>query len=171
MTTRTCRSAGDPPGRTKTWPVILSWMVSTRPPLSSRSTNFARRPTASMTRPLTQRAKSSGGTPAIVRGQSNRAPMIVAPMTSPQRSRATVSTSGSSGIVDRRHGLPVVAGLQLDVEGHVEGERRLHRLAHERRDAGEVRPRDLEEELVVDLEDHPCLRPGRAQALVQADHR
>ena len=43
-------------------------------------------------------AKASGVCVRTVRGQETRAPVIVAPTMRGRRSRATVSTSGSSGI-------------------------------------------------------------------------
>src|SRR6185369_9817703 len=61
-----------------------------------------RRPTASIRRPATPSANVSDEPSRSVRGHSTVASVIVAPTISPRRSRATVSTSGSSGIEGSR---------------------------------------------------------------------
>ena len=94
----TKRSSGASAGTTNSWPVIFRWTAMTQSPESSSSRSFARRPVPSIVRPTTAAANASTSSPRIVRGQSQRTSVIRAPATSGRRSRATVSTSGSSGI-------------------------------------------------------------------------
>ena len=63
---------------------------------------------------------------------------------------------------DRLHRLPVVAGLDVDGQRDVERDRGLHRLAHDRDQSVDPVARHLEQQLVVDLEQHPRGRPGLA---------
>ncbi len=137
-TSRTYGSTGAAAGTTNSWPVILRWIVRTASPDSSTTTSLARRPTASTRRPATAAANASGSCVRSVRAHEQRAPTIVAPTRRGRRSRATVSTSGSSGTGDRRldrliglgcggirpgqrgHRLPVVADLDVDGQRHVE---------------------------------------------------
>src|SRR5258706_16167309 len=155
-TRRTYGSSVPPCGTTKSWPVILRWIVRNAPPPSETTSCLPRRETPSIRRPATPAAKASGSIPRSVRAQSVVASTIVAPVIRGRRSRATVSTSGSSGIGqslpgDRRerrlerqlvclggdlvlasqgrHPLPVVADLDVDGERHRQGQGALHRLA------------------------------------------
>ncbi len=99
-TSRTYGSSGVSAGTTKSWPVIFRWMVRAASPDRSTTTSFARRPTASTRRPAMAAAKASGVCVRRVRAHEQRAPVIVAPRMRGRRSRATVSTSGSSGIAE-----------------------------------------------------------------------
>src|SRR5207249_8094576 len=83
-----------------------------------------------------------------------------------RRSAATVSTSGSSGTWIRQSGHaydcellhvgPVVAGLRFDLDAGFELVGTCHDARHHLGEAVEFGPRDLEHELIVDLEDHPA---------------
>ncbi len=97
-TRRTYGSSGSSAGTTKIWPVIFRWIVRAASPLSSTTICLPRRPTASTERPVTPSANATGSCARNVRTQFVRAPTIVAPTIRGRRSRATVSTSGSSGI-------------------------------------------------------------------------
>ena len=94
----TWRSWGVPDGSTKSWPVIFTWIASTRSPDRETTSHLARRPTSRIWRPTTSLANLPGSGWRITRGQSVQTPEIVAPTTSGRSSRAIVSTSGSSGI-------------------------------------------------------------------------
>ena len=129
------------------------------------------RPPADAPRPAGRRspsANASGVCVRSVRAHERGRPMIVAPTMRGRRSRATVSTSGSSGIGakptpsvgasgasssgassrlggdrvgagQRRHRFPVVADLDVDGQRDVERQGALHRLAQRAARAG--RPR------------------------------
>ena len=97
-TSRTYGSSGVSAGTTNSWPVIFRWIVSAASPDRSTTICLARRPTASTRRPATASANASGVCVRSVRAHEQRAPTIVAPTMRGRRSRATVSTSGSSGI-------------------------------------------------------------------------
>ena len=131
-TSRTYGSSGVSAGTTNSWPVILRWMVSAASPDSSTTTSFARRPTASTRRPAIAASNASGVWVRTVRGQPIRAPVIVAPTMRGRRSRATVSTSGSSGI-----GGPSRASARAAPRP---GPRRLRRRSRRRGSAGSSIP-------------------------------
>src|ERR1700690_355365 len=174
-----CRSDGAPDGTTNSCPVILRWTVSAASSDSSTTTSLARRPTATMRRPAMPSANAvTDAWEAIMRGQSPAAPMIVAPTTSRRRSRATVSTSGSSGIGgsrsrvagDDRHRLPVVAGLHVHGERHVQRQGTLHRLPQDRDQPGDLLAGHFEEQLVVNLQEQPRTEALDPQPAVDPDH-
>ena len=97
-TRRTYGSSGDDAGTTKSCPVILRWIVMTAPPDSPITSCLPRRPTDSIRRPARAAPTDSGAWVRRVLAHDAVASRIVAPRTRPRRSRATVSTSGSSGI-------------------------------------------------------------------------
>ena len=170
-------SSGVAAGTTNSWPVILRWMVSAASPDSSMTSIFARRPTASIRAPdHGVRERLEAVCVLSVRAQEERTPTMVAPTRRGRRSRATVSTSGSSGIGRTyewttgaargtgSHRLPVVAGLDVDGQRDVQRDRPFHRLADHRDERVDAVARDLEQQLVVDLEEHPRRRAGRPPA-------
>src|SRR5258706_2524258 len=196
-TSRTYGSGGPPCGTTNSWPVIFRWIVRNAPPDSSTTSCFARRPTASIRRPATPSANASGSTDRSVRAQYVVASTIVAPVISGRRSRATVSTSGSSGIGESlsrdrrerrlerqlvrlggdlvlasqgRHPLPVVADLDVDGERHRQGQGALHRLADDGGERINLIARCLEQQLVVDAQEEPRPEAGRRDLLGRPDH-
>src|SRR6185369_6228037 len=97
-TRRTYGSSVPPWGTTKSWPVILRWIVRNEPPSRETTSCLPRLVTPSIRRPATPSANASGSIPRSVRAHSVVASTIVAPVIKGRRSRTTVSTSGSSGI-------------------------------------------------------------------------
>ena len=103
---RSYGSRGSDAGTTNSWPVILRWTVRKAPPERSTISCLPRRPIASTRRPATPAANRAGSSSRSVRCQLTRAPVIAGPAPPSdgrrrrRRSRATVSTSGSSGIVE-----------------------------------------------------------------------
>ena len=181
-TSRTYGSTGVSAGTTNSWPVILRWIVRAASPDSSTTTSFARRPTASTRRPATASANASGVCVRSVRAHERaRADDRRADDARPQvardgldlgklRHRRPTRASGASGASirglvglggdrvgagQRRHRLPVVADLDVDGQRHVERQRALHRLAHDRHEPVDLVARHLEQQLVVDLEQQP----------------
>src|SRR6188768_1789650 len=160
----------------------------TRPSSRWRRTVFARRLTRRIVAPAISAANRSGGWGwRIVRSQLTVASVIVAPATQRWRSRATVSTSGSSGMLRNElrgdlflglfaghiasglrhpapgagivfqvpvHLLPVLPDLQVHLERHVERQGRAHDVAREGGKHRQLVLIGLEDELVVDLEQH-----------------
>ena len=129
-----------------------------------------------------------------VRAHDTRAPTIVAPTRRGRRSRATVSTSGSSGI--GRFGQPVATVSAGVADAAAPGGRGTGRIDSQSSPAftstvsgtssgiavsivsrtsatSSSTPvaRDLEQQLVVDLEQHPRRRARGRQPLGDADHR
>src|SRR3990172_1646970 len=196
-TSRTWGSRGRAAGTTKSWPVILRWIVRIAGPDSSMTSCLPRRPTPRIRRPASAAPMASGWCVRSVGGQRQVAPTIVASMTRPRRSRATVSTSGSSGISaprrdlvglvrlvglgelgkksvaagDGRHRFPVIADLDVDRQGHAQGQGALHDLAEDRHEPFDLLPTDLQEELVVDLQERPRPEAPRREPGIEPDHR
>src|SRR5439155_27147596 len=96
---------------------------------------------------------------------------ISCPISVRSRFLRSVSTSGSSGMVERRHLLPVLAGLQLDFERHAQVHRAHHDPPQLVLERWNFCRRDLEDQLVVDLEDHPRRELSLANEVVNADYR
>ena len=128
IASRSYGSTGTDAGTTNTCPVILRWIVRNAP--SDRSTMIClpRRPTPSMRRPTTPATNAAGSSSRSVRVHETRAPVISGPGPPPsgsrwrRRSRATVSTSGSSGIVgDDRTGAGAGAARDDDASGTIGG--------------------------------------------------
>src|SRR6185503_2482736 len=199
-TSRMYGSSANPARITNSWPVIFRWIVIAVSSSRSRTTSFARLDVPTISRPTTARANASGSCDRSVFSQDTRTPAIRAPTTSPRRSRATVSTSGSSGMAayqdaagsatgrhlggrfvglgeeriatrDGRHRLPVPAHLHVDGERHVQRQRALHRLAQDRDQPVDLVARHLEQQLVVDLEERARAEAAGPQPLVETDHR
>ena len=105
---RSYGSCGSAAGTTNSCPVILRWTVRKAPPSRSIRSCLPRRPTASIRRPVTPATNRAGSSSRNVRGPGDARPVMTGPAASPgsrwrRRSRATVSTSGSSGIGAARH--------------------------------------------------------------------
>ena len=87
-----------PARTTNSWPVIFRWIVIAEASSRSSTTSFARRDVPTIWRPTTAAANAASSPDRSVFSQLTRTPVIRAPTTSRRRSRATVSTSGSSGM-------------------------------------------------------------------------
>src|SRR6202035_1856283 len=102
---------------------------------------------------------SAGG----VRSTSGRSTSTASnrrPSTAPRRSRATVSTSGSSGTGNRSHLPPVVANLDVNIERHAQLGGGAHRLMKKRHQAVDLLHGSFQQKLVVHLQQHPRAQTG-----------
>ena len=120
-----------------------------------------------------------------MRVQATRTPAIVAPTILGRRSRATVSTSGSSGIDSYRatgsagaspRGTGVIASqssptLTSTVSGTSRGIALSIVRPQDGHEALDLVPRHLEQQLVVDLEQRPGVQALVPQPIGQPDHR
>ena len=96
--TRTCRASGKPPGPSTSCPVMRRCASNVSPPLSVITTHFPRRPTPVTVWPVRRRAKTVGLDGMMLRAQRTSTPVMVCPTRDARSPRATVSTSGNSGM-------------------------------------------------------------------------
>src|SRR2546430_12228427 len=118
-----------------------------------------RRPTDSMRWSTTASMNSSGSGCRTIVGKLSSQRVIVRPTSCGRRSAAIVSTSGNSGTDDSQlfHVGPVRACLHLDLDARLELVGAGHDARHFLRELVELGAGHLEEELMVDLEQHPAL--------------
>ena len=84
------------------------------------------------------------------------------------------SSGGRTALVGpdhRRHVQPVRPGGEVDLDRHVERQGRGHRLARPVAPARDLRVGGLEDQLVVDLEQHPGPQPCSRIRAVDVEHR
>src|SRR5579864_8723590 len=121
-----------------------------------------RRPSASMSIPATASTNISGSGCRTIVGKASSARSMVRPTRCGRRSLTIVSTSGSSGTSganDRElfHIGPVGACFRLDLDPGLELVCAGHDARHLLRKLVELRFRHLEEELVMNLQQHAAL--------------
>ena len=176
---RSYGSTGRAAGTTNTWPVILRWTVRNAPPARSTMTCLPRRPIASIRRPVTPSTNAAGSSSRSVRVHETRAPVISGPGPPPsgsrwrRRSRATVSTSGSSGIAVTIGQVPAGCDARTGVTPAAP---RAPWIAHDRRDRPHARARrpDRRERAVLRERRDRRLRAApaaRDQGLPRPDER
>src|SRR5213592_138347 len=115
-----------------------------------------RRPTESIRIPTTASTNSSGSGCRTIVGKLSSHRTMVRPTRCGRRSATMVSTSGSSGTHDRElfHIGPVRADSGLDLDPGLELVGARHDPGHLLRKLVELRARHLEQQLVVDLQQH-----------------
>ncbi len=187
-------SSMTPARTTNSWPVILRWIVIAEPSSRVEHDELAapRRPDDRAGRATA--ATNAAGSPRAqrLRPVARATPVIRAPTTSPRRSRATVSTSGSSGIRPPRSAATASTGASsasasaasiretgvIDSQSSptltstVSGTSSGSAPSIVSRTTGASRSTssrgDLEQQLVVDREEQPGARAPSAEPLVRA---
>src|SRR4030088_3225451 len=150
------------------------WNTRSSPPSSAHMMNFPRRVTASTVRPGRTAENTSGTGKRRTFGGPSRTDITRRPTTAARRSRATVSTSGSSGtrrLANGCHLLPVLTDLDVDNQRNNQLGGTAHGVTDEEDGVIQLLVGHLEHELVVHLEQQPRAHPGVAQGGVAPDHR
>src|SRR5581483_2634946 len=136
-----------------------------------------RRSRRAIVRPATAAAKSSGSGWRTMSGKRSSTRSILTPVRCGRRFDTTVSTSGSSGTArlagdrgEAAHVSPVLAGLGLDLDPALQLVGAGHDPRHDLGERAQLAGWNLEDELIVDLEQHPAGKAGGAQLAVQPDH-
>src|SRR5712692_4117202 len=134
---------------------------------------FPRRPTDSICMPATAAMNSSGSGWRTMVGNASSHRVIVRPTRCGRRSATIVSTSGSSGTYDRQlfHVGPVRPDLHLDLDAGLELVRPGHDARHLFRELVDLGSGHLEQQLVVDLQQHATLDLVGVDLAMQPDHR
>src|SRR5579859_607641 len=138
------------------------WTMKSSPPSLPSRMNLPRRSTLATLWPATTWVKTCAGGVRSTSLRDSRTSSMRRPTSAERRSRATVSTSGSSGTdllggLAGRHGrhlAPVIANLDVNFQGHGQLDGAGHRLAHEWHERVDLLQRSLEEQLVMHLEQH-----------------
>src|ERR1700694_2191325 len=140
--------------------------MSSSPPSKPSRMNLPRRSTLITLWPTSRLRKISAGgvrsTSARITSTSSKR----RPSTAPRRSRATVSTSGSSGTGNRSHLPPVIADLDVNIEGHAQLGGGTHGLMQKWHQAVDLLHGRCQQQLVVHLKQHPRPQASLANGFV-----
>src|ERR1700676_3326973 len=168
-----CFGTGASASQTSRCPVMPRCTINSSPESRPSSRYFPCRSTFSNRCPVSRAGSVLPSGYRTTSGRSTLTPSIRRPVTASRRSRATVSTSGSSGTSaprDGRHVPPVVADLDVNLEGYLECLGCAHALAEQREEGIDLFRWRLEEQFVMHLQEHPATQARFAERVVHQDH-
>src|SRR5487761_1103125 len=157
----------------RSWPLIPRWTTRTMSSRRPMRMYFPRRPTKVIRIPTIESTNTSGSGWRTMVGKRSSQRRNVRPTRCGRRSAAMVSTSGSSGTDDCQflHVCPVGPDLGLDLDSRLQLIGACHDARHLLGELIDLRLGHLEQQLIVDLQQHPALYVVGLDLALQAHHR